>query len=100
MPIYEFENVEAGVKTLMRFPVEERPDQVVQDGIVLKRVRIPSGLTVGVGAREMTTGEKVLTGFRKLEANGKLRDHPNYLSAETIKKAWEVPDPPEPVPAQ
>jgi hypothetical protein len=95
MPLYEFVNDELGVKLDIPFPVDLRPDQ-----IVLKRKSVPSRITVGVGAKPLTTGEKVLTGFRKMEANGKLPDRPGYLSATQIKKAWAVPDAPEPVPAK
>ncbi len=87
MPVYEFENLEHGIKIDLPLPVEGRPDQ-----IVLTRRTIPSRITVGSGTKAPTQGENLLKSYKALEDQGKLHDNPNYLSAAQIKRAAEMPD--------
>lgn len=88
MPIYEFENVEHGLAVALRMPVDERKNE-----IVLTRKQIPSHLTVGVGAKPPTTGEKLQQGYKVLEECGQLRETGgDYLSIKEIKQVIAAPE--------
>lgn len=88
MPIYEYENPEHGITVALRMPVNERKNE-----IILKRKQIPSHLTVGVGAKPPTMGEKLHQGYKVLEECGQLKETGgNYLPLDTVKKVLAAPD--------
>lgn len=90
MPLYEYENREHGITHTVACPLAQRPEQ-----IVLTRRTVPSRITVGVGARPPTMGDKLAQGYKALE-NSKtgLADRSgNYLPVKTIKEAIATPDP-------
>jgi hypothetical protein len=89
MPLYEFTNEELGLTALVPFSIAERPDE-----IVLKRAAIPSRISVGVGARPPTQGEKLAQGYKKLEDMGGLMKTAgkDYLPISAIKEAIATPD--------
>lgn len=87
MPMYEFVNEDLGVKLDVQFPVDARPDE-----IVLQRKRVPSRVTVGVGALPPTEGKKLLDGYKQLEERGQFEDRPGYYTAKQIKAASALPD--------
>ena len=91
MPIYEYKADDGSVE-LIRRPVDLRDAPVLLDGKRYRRCTVPSRLTVGVGTRPPTMGDRLAKGYKKLEEQGGLRDNPNYLPAKTIKAAFEVPD--------
>lgn len=87
MPLYEFVNEHHGLKVDLVFPVDDRPDE-----IVLRRNRVPSRVTVGVGAKPTTTGQELLNDYKKLEERGNLDQRPGRFTAEQVKEAALLPD--------
>ena len=87
MPLYEFINEEHGIRVTVPFPVNDRPN-----AITLTRAAVPSSITVGVGARPPTEGEKIAQAYKKVEQAGGLRSGGNYLSTAAVKRAIAMPD--------
>lgn len=87
MPCYEFENEEHGIRLVLPLSVYGRPDT-----IVLRRRTVPSRVTIGVGAKPPTDGEKLAAGYKQIEDRGQLQTGGNYLDVATIKRAIAEPD--------
>ncbi len=82
MPVYEYESAEHDIHVELRFPAGEKPDE-----IVLRRRTVPSHVTVGVGAKPPTMGQKIGAGLKKLEADGQLKIRPGDPSVAELRAA-------------
>jgi|GEM_PF-3527940 hypothetical protein len=90
MPIYEFENAEAGLTVDVYMAVTQLRDEIVQGGVVLKRRRVPSRISTPRINQTEHQASEVLKGYRALEDAGKLGK--STYSAKKIKEAWAMPD--------
>lgn len=91
MPLYEYQSPSGATVTEHR-TVEQRDDPVEIAGETYARVRVPSRLMVGVGAKPETMGSKLAKGYYKLEERGQMADRPGYLPAKKIKEALAAPE--------
>ena len=87
MPLYEFTNEQHGLSVTVPFPVSDRPNS-----ITLPRAAVPSSITVGVGARPPTEGDKIAQAYKHVEQAGGLARGGNYLSTAAVKRAIAMPD--------
>jgi hypothetical protein len=90
MPIYEYMNRRTGEMMMVRVPVAERKDRLIQDGQVFERLTVPSSVTVLRGHGALGECNDVLKGYYKQEQKLGSRFKSEF-KAETIKRAWSTP---------
>lgn len=87
--LYEYQNDETGLVAVVNRPVADRNKPLV---LTFERRPVPSSMNrVGARLPEVTTGDRVLEGYRHAEQKpGGLRSE---FSAKEIKQIWNQPTP-------